>query len=210
MTEPAAAPERAEHANRARYVSFLLKLAKPTEPDGRARPGRDKDRGALAALRRSLQDPNGVAASACPYVVPFLPKEADPFVERMFFLIGALFALHSEHAEGVSLGHLFRHINNDTSEGRQGKDNPSVRARFVALLDAHAEDVDVHVRHAISLGRANSRPLDWNLLIRDLTSWRHPDRWVQRQLARDFWRPTPDAPPPSTNAETVHESEASR
>lgn len=202
MTEAAAAPERTEHANSTQFVSFLLKLAKPPQEEGK-KPRRDKERGVLAALRRSLQDPTGMAASACPYVVPFLPKEPDPFVEKMFFLVGALFALHSEHEEGTSLGHLFRRINNDTAEGKQGKDNPSTRARFVALLDAHAEDVGEHVRHAVSLGRAKNVALDWDRLLRDLSSWRHPDRWVQRRLAYDFWRNTADTSRPSTNADTA-------
>ena len=194
-------PKRAEHGDRSGFIAFLTKL------------GESKDRGALAGLRRSLQDPTGVAASACPYVVPFLPKEADRFQERIFFLVGALYALHPEHADGVSLGHAFRRINDETSEGRQGKDNQSTRARFVALLDAHADDVGQHVRHAVSLARAKNVALDWERLLRDLRYWRNPDRDVQRRLAGDFWRPSEaaPAPPPSCPpSDTVSESEASR
>lgn len=196
MTEPPA-PERGERTG---FVSYLLKLADPEA----------KGRGALAALRRSLRDPNGISASACPHVMRFVPEEADPFEERVFFLVGALFALHPEHAGGVSLGHAFRRINDGTSEGRQGKDNPSTHARFVALLDAHADDVAEHVRHAVSLARAKGIALDWDLLLDDLRWWRHHERGVQHRLARDFWRQVQDAPPPPPTPAAVGDDEATR
>jgi CRISPR system Cascade subunit CasB len=170
-----------------------------------------EDRGVLAALRRSLQEPTGVAMSACPYVVPFLPAEPDRFREQAFFLVGALFAIHPDYAEGISLGHAFRRINSDTAEGQKGSDNESTRARFVALLDAHPDDIGDHLRHAVALARAKEIPLDWARTLKDLLNWRAPDRWVQRRLAADFWgsdssdpRPAPSASPPT------HESETSR
>jgi CRISPR system Cascade subunit CasB len=144
-----------------------------------------ENRGALAALRRSLQDPSGMSAAACPYVVPYLPKEPDLFRERAFFLVAALFALAGDHAEGVSIGDAFRRINQASSA--DGKDNPSVRGRFVALLDAHPEDVAEHLRHAASLARAHGIPLDWEQLLRDMIHLRHPERRVQRAWAYDFW-----------------------
>ena len=144
-----------------------------------------EDRGALAALRRSLQDPSGMAAAACPFVVPFLPKESDLYAERAYFLVAALFALSGEHAPDVSVGDAFRRINLEASS--DGKDNPSVRGRFVALLDAEPEDVGEHLRHMASLARAKGIALDWAKLLRDLLQLRHPDRYVQRRWAHDFW-----------------------
>lgn len=163
-----------------RFVAHLLGLVER------------EDRGALAALRRSLQEPTGIAMSACPHVVPFLPDEADRkndggFTERAYFLIGALFALHPEHAEGVSLGHAFRRINSDTAEGKKGADNQSTRSRFVALLDAHQDDVADHLRHAVSLARAKEIRIDWVRTLKQLLQWGAPSRWVQRRLAADFW-----------------------
>jgi CRISPR system Cascade subunit CasB len=136
-----------------------------------------EDRGALAALRRSLQDPSGMAPSACPYVVPFLPKEP--------FLVAALFAIDGRHAGGVSIGDAYRRI--QAASGGDGRDSPSIRTRFVALLDAHPEDVGEHLRHAASLARAKDVALDWEQLLRDLLRLRHPDRWIQRAWAQDFW-----------------------
>jgi CRISPR system Cascade subunit CasB len=147
--------------------------------------------------------------SACPYVVPFLPAEPDRFVERAYFLVGALFALHPDHAPGVSLGHAFRRINDGTAEGQKRADNESTRARFVALLDAHPDDIADHLRHAVSLARARAIPIDWIRTLKDLVNWRAPDRWVQRRLAADFWRSDaddtqidPPAFPPTTESES--------
>jgi CRISPR type I-E-associated protein CasB/Cse2 len=144
-----------------------------------------EDRGALAALRRSLQDPSGMAAAACPYVVPFLPKEGDRYTERAYFLVAALFAVSGEHATKVTVGDAFREINKKASPN--GGDNPSIRGRFVALLDAEPEDIGDHLRHMASLARAKNIALDWEQLLRDLLQLRHPDRFVQRRWAHDFW-----------------------
>jgi CRISPR system Cascade subunit CasB len=152
-----------------------------------------EDRGALAALRKSLQDPNAMAAAACPYVVPFLPHAENLSRDRAYYLVGALFALHHDAGgEGVSLGHAFRAIN-DGQEGAGKPDNESLRGRFVALLDAEVEDLPDHLRHAVSLARAKQQPLDWHRLLRDVLGWNHPSRHVQRHLARDFWKTPHDA-----------------
>lgn len=161
------------------YVARLHRLAS------------DGDRGALAALRTSLSDPNGMAAAACPIVLPFVPPGEDAYRDRVFFLTGALFALHpATGGAGVSLGHAFRKLN-DRTEGPGDRDNESLRRRFVALLDSDPDDVGNHVRHAVSLARANEIPLDWARVLLDLWGWRSPSRYVQRRLAREFWK-TPE------------------
>ena len=62
-----------------------------------------------------------------------------------------------------------------------------MEARFVALLNAHPEDLDDHLRHAVSLLKANEQPLDWFRLLEDLLQWDHPDGHVQLKWARDFY-----------------------
>jgi CRISPR system Cascade subunit CasB len=149
-----------------------------------------EDRGALAALRASLHDPFGMAAAACPQVIPFLPAVASTSRDQSFFLVGALFALHPESGgERVSLGHAFRRLN-ESVEGAGSADNESLRRRFVALLDSEREDLPEHLRHAVALLRAHQQPLDWELLLRDVLAWSDPGRRVQRRLARAFWTPT--------------------
>ncbi|WP_437877030.1 type I-E CRISPR-associated protein Cse2/CasB [Sorangium sp. So ce513] len=165
----------------ARFIAHLRKLAK------------DEDRGALAALRRSLQDRTGIAPAACPHVDPWLPRNEDPYRDRAFFLVGALFALHPDpDGEGVSLGDAFWAINDDQKRRGAG-DNESLRQRFVALLDAHAEDLPNHLRNAVSLVRSKGKRLDWDRLLRDVLAWRSDSRHIQRRLAREFWNAPHDA-----------------
>ncbi len=184
MTEAATTPAD-------RVAAFVARLRRLAD---------EEDRGALAALRASLQDPYGMAAAASPYVFPFLPDTEDVYRDRAFFLIGALFALHPEPGgDGVSLGRAFRRINVE-QEGPAGGDNESLRRRFVALLDADAADLAEHLRHAVSLARAKQIPLDWDRLLRDVLWWRNESRFVQRRLARDFWQT------PSSAFETEGES----
>lgn len=135
--------------------------------------------GALAALRRSLTDDLGMAASANPHVVPFLARASrrdDPW----FFLVGALFASSRLHAPGVTFGAAQRRLDPKLEQ-------PAVAARFTALLDAHPEDLADHLRRAAALLRSKAIGLDWELLLRDLQRVDDPRRSVQRRWARDFW-----------------------
>jgi len=69
----------------------------------------------------------------------------------------------------------------------------SMEARFVALLNAHADDLDGHLRHAVSLLKANEQRLDWFQLFQDLLQWDHPDGHVQLRWARDFYKTDSDS-----------------
>ena len=66
----------------------------------------------------------------------------------------------------------------------------SMEARFVALLNADTDDLDDHLRHAISLLKANKppEPLDWFQLFQDLLQWDHPEGYIQLRWARDFYK----------------------
>ena len=122
-----------------------------------------------------------MSAAACPYVVPFLRKDASVLDDRAYFLIGALFALHRKHIAGVSLGEAFARLYSAQGE------SPSLQARFMALLDAHPEDIGEHLRTAVSLLASKDIPLAWDQLLRDILLFHHPDRVVQRRWARHFW-----------------------
>jgi len=133
------------------------------------------DRGALSALRRSLSE--DAVAQAYPYVVPFFPREATPWLERTYLLVAGLFALHP--ASGSStLAAALRRVRDSTQ-------SDSVEKRFVALLDAHPENLGPHLRHAVSLVRSSEIPIDWHDLLRTIRNWNHES--ARRNWARDFW-----------------------
>ncbi len=139
---------------------------------GRAERG---DRRALAALRRGLGKTPGSAVEMMPYVVPYLPQAEHG--HWAYFVTGSLFGLHGNHSPGVGIGTLCRHVT----------DNESGEKRFLALLDAHKDELPGHLRRAVSIARQQNQGFDYALLLKDLLGWTHPDRYVQRRWARQFW-----------------------
>lgn len=132
------------------------------------------DRAVLAELRRSLQQP----LAAMPYVAPFLHDD-DRREENAFILVAGLFALHPVHGT-KSLA---------TQLARVAEKSDSVALRFRALLDSEPEDLGVHLRHAVSLARANELPIDYDDLLGAVRWWGHETKWKQRAWARDFFTP---------------------
>jgi CRISPR system Cascade subunit CasB len=137
------------------------------------------DRAKLAKLRRGLGKPPGTALETLAVVLRCLPSGLRPEAEDTYYLVASLFAEHPQPG-GVSLGRAF----NLLARKRQAE---SLEKRFVALLNADADDLPEHLRHAVSLLKSEGIALDWACLITDIQHWKHPERFVQRQWARDFW-----------------------
>jgi len=149
------------------FIGYLLNLAK----EG------NEDRGALADLRSGLGKEPGQMASVHKHVVPYLPEKR--YDDRWYYVMATLFGLFPKHQVGRSLGTAFRSLRSESD---------STDARFIALLNAHSDDLDEHLRHTISLLKANYQPLDWFRLFSDLMQWDHPEGHVQLSWARDFYR----------------------
>lgn len=143
---------------------------------GLAQEGRE-DRGALANLRSGLGKEPGEMARVHMHVVPYLPEER--WNDRWYYITATLFGSFPKQQSGRSLGAAFRPL-------RAKSD--SMEARFVALLNAHPDDLADHLRHTISLLKANEQPIDWFQLLDDLLQWNHPERHVQLKWARDFYK----------------------
>lgn len=154
------------------FIGYLRSLAKEDK----------EDPGALADLRSGLGKEPGEMARVHKHVVPYLPEKS--YDDRWYYVIAMLFGLFPEQRGGYSLGAAFRLLRSNSD---------SMEARFVALLNAHPDDLDDHLRHALSLLKANEQPLDWFRLLDDLLQWDHPERHVQLKWARDFYRKTGEA-----------------
>lgn len=152
------------------FIGYLLGLAKVGQ----------EDRGALADLRSGLGKEPGQMVRVHRHVVPYLPQKR--YDDRWYYLTAALFGAYPKHGAGRSLGAAFQPL-------RPKSD--SMEARFVALLNTHPDDLDDHLRHAVSLLKANEQPLDWFRLLEDLLQWDHPDGHVQLRWARDFYGNNP-------------------
>ena len=139
------------------------------------------DRAALAELRRGLGEPPGTVAPMYRHVVPWLPE--NRFLEDAAYTVASLFGFHSASGGTKSVGGALANIRSTDGTSRP----ESVERRFTTLLNAHEDDLPVHLRQSISLLKAHEIPIDWRRLIRDVQGWGHPDRYVQRRWARDFW-----------------------
>lgn len=154
------------------FIGYLLSLAK----EGK------EDRGALADLRSGLGKEPGEMGRVHRHVAPYLPERN--YNDRWYYLTATLFGAFPRHRKGRSLGAAFRPLKPKSD---------SMEARFIALLNAHADDMDDHLRHAVSLLKANEQPLDWFQFFQDLLQWDHPDGHVQLRWARDFYKTDSDS-----------------
>ncbi|MBA3416376.1 MAG: type I-E CRISPR-associated protein Cse2/CasB [Chloroflexia bacterium] len=181
------------------FIASLQQL----NPDPRT-TDRRPDLGALAALRRGLGREPGEVIEMCRYVDAFpIPTGAE---ERAAYLVASLFGWHPRHQDpgerpdGTperprNLGDALWQLQNMESAEPAG-----VERRFMALLDADRSDLDNHLRQIVSRLRQADIPLDYARLLRDIRSWDHPDRFVQRQWARSYWGGQPSAPTPGSTA----------
>ena len=153
-----------------RFIGYLLSLAE-----------KDKEnRGALAELRSGLGKSPGKMAKVHRHVVPFLPEEK--YDDDWYYLIATLFGAFPEHWAGISLAKAFNSLKTKSE---------SMETRFIALLNAHPDNVGDHLRHTISLLKTNEQPFDWFLLFDDILHWDNPSGFVQMKWARDFYRNEP-------------------
>lgn len=148
----------------------------------------ERDRGALAHLRRSLGFAPGSFPRAYPYVERFVPKEShagDPW-RKALYLTAALFALHPEHRKDVNLASALGAL-------ARIRESTSIEQRFIALLGAEPESLPSLLRQAVSLLAADDYPCDYARLLDDLGVWLRPfdvDRRdsIRQRWARDFYR----------------------
>lgn len=146
----------------------------------------DGDRGALAALRRGLGRRPGDSPEAYPHVMPFNPPI---WAERSYFLVASLFALWHQGSHSAPRGHIPANFGASFRDVAQQSESDGIERRFVAVLNAHSDDLPDHLRHAVSLMRSARRPVlvDWSRLLRDIQGWNWQSRSVQREWARGFW-----------------------
>lgn len=138
---------------------------------------KDENRGALAELRSGLGKKPAEMARVHKHVVPYLPEK--DYNDRWYYIIATLFGSFPKHRKELSVGGAFCSLK---------KKSDSMEARFAALLNADADDLDNHLRHAVSLLKTHDQPLDWFQLFEDLLQWDHPEGHVQLRWARDFYK----------------------
>jgi len=140
------------------------------------------NREALANMRSGLGKKPGEMARVHKYVVPFLPEH--DFADDWYYLLATLFGQYPVHNPKNTLPDAL---------GSLRSKSDSTETRFIALLNCHSEDLPDHLRHAVSLLKSNDRAFDWFHLFNSLLQWDHPENFIQKSWARDFYNPRHDS-----------------
>lgn len=158
------------------------------------------DRGAIAALRRSLGFDPGAYVPAFASIERYASKDdVKPWRRQALYLMAGLYALHPEHAAGQSLAAVLARV-------MVKRKSPSIEKRFLALLATEPEELPYHLRQVVSLLAADGAPVDYGALLDDLTTWLVPHDfqrrdWLRQRWAQDFYRaaaPAEKATEPAT------------
>ena len=165
---------------------------------------RERDRGALAILRRSLGFAPGAYPPAYAYVERFVGadrKASDPF-RLALYLVAGLYALHPQ-TSGTSFA-------TGLAELMIRRKSASIEGRFLALLDADPENLAEYLRHTMTLIAAEKLGVDYAAMFSDLVVWLNSydaerrDQ-IRQKWARDFYGTLARhqaASSPATNAAT--------
>ena len=101
-----------------------------------------------------------------PYVVPYTQGLQYTSDENAYYIIASLVGLYptpswqrSDGKQLTNLGASLALLKDDSGD--------SLGKRFVALLNAHADDLPEHLRHTISLLKSKDKPVNWLRLLRD-------------------------------------------
>jgi CRISPR system Cascade subunit CasB len=157
-----------------RFIAYLERLA----TDAQRRHG--THRGALADLAAELGKQPGSSVRSVRWLARWTAHVSQSERAR-HHLVAALFAAHPASTPAGNLGLTMARI--ALARGVTA----SLEQRFVALLEADAEDVGHHLRGLVGLARAADVPLDWAQLLADLRRWEDPLRQVQTKWALGFW-----------------------
>lgn len=174
---------------------FIEWLARANERDTRVR----------AVLRRSLTFDPGAHPPAYPYVEPFLADDDSPWRRQVHYLVAALWAVHWREGRpmpALTVAQAFaRYALQHHDREQLDKGNSSTERRFVALLDADAEQLPQRLRQATAL--LKDETLDFAALLADLRYWQAHHKLTQQKWAREYYRalrPNADATTDTTTA----------
>jgi len=154
---------------------------------------KEKNRGALAIMRRSLGILPELDVRTFPFVFPGIEiAELNKYQEQIAFMIAALYALYHSGSADISpseepfwnLGDSFRNLSENDEKGSK-----SIESRFIALLNAHKDDLIQHLKKSVSLLKSRKIPINWVVLAEDIQYWEYSERITQSRWAQSFYSP---------------------
>lgn len=145
--------------------------------------------GDLARLRRNAGHSMGEARGALALFYRLLPERLE-WREEIYFLVATLFPWNVRDGGKGNFGTSMLQLRRQTG-------NESIDRRMEILLDADFDasgggrprpgELGFRLRQSVKLLAAQDIPISWRQLAKDLNRWSHPDRWVQRKWAREYF-----------------------
>lgn len=154
---------------------------------------RNKDRGAIASLRRGLRKSPGTVPQMDRHVLKFLSRDSGVEREEAYYVVASLFAFWHQGRDSpvIAEGNLGRSLRTlvDRQENPNTRDSleRSTEKRLGACLNCHYDDLPEHLRQIVSLLKSGDVPVDWIQLLSDIRYWDRDDWQVQKAWARGFW-----------------------
>ncbi|AUM01273.1 type I-E CRISPR-associated protein Cse2/CasB [Zoogloeaceae bacteirum Par-f-2] len=150
----------------------------------------ERDARVRAVLRRSLAFDPGAFPAAYPYVEPFLKDQDSHWRRQVHYLVAALWAAHwkvgrTDPAQPIGEA-VARYAMRHHSPEQLRKGAFSTERRFIALLDADADELPYRLRQMVAL--LKDQAIDFDALLADLLRWHAPDKRIQHLWARQFYR----------------------
>lgn len=145
--------------------------------------------GDLARLRRNAGRSMGESRGAMALFYRLLPERLG-WREEIYFLVATLFPWNARSGGQGNFGTSMLRLRRRTG-------NESIDRRMEILLDADFDvsaggrprpgELGFRLRQSVKLLAAHDIPISWRQLAKDLNRWSHPDRWVQRDWAREYF-----------------------
>lgn len=150
------------------------------------------EKGRLAVLRRNAGEPLA-GAHGISWIYGLLNR-FKPLDDESMFLTATLLAFDRPFLEGrgVFTGSFGRTMAALVKPDETGK---SLERRFAILLDADFDpregtgELPFRLRQTVKLVLSKDGRVDWPRLFADLRQWNHPDKYVQKRWAKDFYTP---------------------
>ncbi|NMG75346.1 type I-E CRISPR-associated protein Cse2/CasB [Aromatoleum diolicum] len=142
----------------------------------------ERDTRVRAVLRRSLSFAPGAFPAAYPYVEPFLKEDTTSWHRQTYYLVAALWAAHWKAGRSGSA----QPIGTAAALHQLATKSVSTERRFIALLDADADQLPHRLRQMLAL--LKEQTIDFDALLTDLLRWQSPEKRTQHLWARQFYR----------------------
>jgi CRISPR system Cascade subunit CasB len=135
--------------------------------------------GDRARLKRNAGSTLAEARNALGLFYRIILPNVPAYQHETYFLLATLYPLADAGRTG-SLGNALRLAQDE-------QNSPGLDQRMERLLDADEAQLPFRLRQAVRYLYSQRVGIDWTQLLRDLLRWSHPDRYIQRRWASDYY-----------------------